>query len=470
VAVTIDSAAERLKSAAPTPFWLDDATAAPEPCGRLTGIAEADLVVVGGGFTGLWTALLAKERDPAREVVLLESERVGWAATGRNGGFCAASLTHGFLNGLHRWPAEMAALEKLGLANLDAIEETVIRYGITCDWRRSGRLRVAVQEWQLPELRGLPALAAGYGGAPMEWLDRDQVQAEVASPTYLGAVWDHGYAMVDPARLAWGLRRACVDLGVRIHEHSPVLGLSAWGGGVTARTGLGEVRARAAALATNAFPPLLRRIRHYIVPVYDYVLVTEPLTDDLLAEIGWRNRQGIGDQGNQFHYYRLTADNRILWGGYDAIYHFGNGLRPELDQRPATFVKLVAHFQRTFPQLREVRFTHAWGGAIDTCSRFTPFWGRAMGGRVAYVAGFTGLGVGSSRFGAGVMLDLLDGRDSEATRLRMVRSKPVPFPPEPLRYGVIQATRRSIDRADRNGGRRDAWLRTLDALGLGFNS
>ncbi len=174
--------------------------------------------------------------------------------------------------------------------------------------------------------------------------------------------------------------------------------------------------------------------------------------------------------GNQFHYYRLTADNRILWGGYDAVYHAGGRIRPGYDQRTATFRLLAEHFAETFPQLDGVRFTHRWGGVIDTCSRFCAFFGRAYGGKLSYVVGYTGLGVGASRFGADVMLDLLRGEPTERTGLWMVRSKPTPFPPEPLRTAVIQLTRWSLARADAHNGRRNHWLRLLDALGLGFDS
>jgi glycine/D-amino acid oxidase-like deaminating enzyme len=239
---------------------------------------------------------------------------------------------------------------------------------------------------------------------------------------------------------------------------------------VTVRTRDGVLRAGQVALGTSAFPALLRRLRPYIVPVYDYVLVTEPLSAAQRAGIGWHNRQGIGDSGNQFHYYRLTADDRILWGGYDAIYHFGRGIRAAYDQRPATFATLAEHFFTTFPQLEGIGFSHRWGGAIDTCGRFCAFFGTAHRGRVAYALGYTGLGVGASRFGARVMLDLLSGEQTELTELRLVRSKPVPFPPEPLAYLGIQATRWSLARADRHAGRRNLWLRALDAAGLGFDS
>jgi glycine/D-amino acid oxidase-like deaminating enzyme len=445
-------------AAEPAPYWLAGAPPARAP---LHGPVDCDLAVIGGGFSGLWTAIIAKELYNERTVVLLEGNRVGWAASGRNGGFCEASLTHGEANGQLRFPAESDVLQRLGAENLDAIEAFVRKHGIGCDFERTGQLSVATEEYQVEDLLS----------GPGKFLDADAVRAEVNSPTYLAGLWDtSGCAMIHPAKLAWGLAAVAEQLGVRIYERTPATGLAGTADGVLVRTSGGTVAARKAALGTSAFPSLLRRLRPYTVPVYDYVLMTEPLSAAQLASIGWRNRQGIGDSGNQFHYYRLTADNRILFGGYDAIYHFGRMIRPGYDQRPATFVKLASHFFATFPQLEGVSFTHRWGGAIDTCSRFCAFFGTAHRGRVAYALGYTGLGVGASRFGARVMLDLLSGSRTELTGLEMVRRKPVPFPPEPLAYLGIQATRRSLARADRRGGRRNLWLRTLDAAGMGYDS
>ncbi len=463
------SVGRSLADAVPRSFWLDSPDA-PAPAQPLAGDTRCDLAVVGAGYTGLWTALLAKEADPSRDVVVLEGRTAGWAASGRNGGFCAASLTHGLGNGLQRFPAEMATLERLGRENLDAIEATVARHGIDCAFERTGALDVATEPHQVAWLREEVDAARSFGHDAV-FLDRDAVRAEVNSPTYLAGAWARDTtAMVDPARLAWGLRAACLRLGVRLHEDTPVRSMARDGAGVRLRADAGAVRAAKVALAGNAFPSLLRRVRPYTVPVYDYVLMTEPLTAAQLTSIGWRNRQGLGDVANQFHYYRLSADNRILWGGYDAIYHWGNGLRDELDQRPASFRLLAGHFFATFPQLEGLRFTHAWGGPIDTSTRFFSFQRTALGGRVAYSVGYTGLGVGATRFGAQVMLDLLDGQRSEALSLRAVRSRPLPFPPEPLRWAGIQLTRRALDRADRRAGRRGPWLRTLDRLGLGFDS
>ncbi|ATL30845.1 NAD(P)/FAD-dependent oxidoreductase [Streptomyces formicae] len=460
-----------LSDAQPVSYWLDDpGRPAPEPA--LTGDDRCDLLVVGGGYSGLWTALIAKERDPRREVVLVEGREAGWAASGRNGGFCAASLTHGISNGLSRWPGEIEKLEELGARNLDEIEAAVKRYSIDCDFERTGEIDVATAPHQLAELREMYAEMAEHGLAEgSELLDADALREQVDSPTFLGGLWDRdGVAMLHPAKLAWGLKRACLEKGVRVYEHTPALQLAPAGGGMAVRTPYGRVFARQVALATNIFPSLVKRLRSYTVPVYDYALMTEPLTDDQLAAIGWKNRQGLGDSANQFHYFRLSADNRILWGGYDAIYPFGGKVRAEYDDRPETYAKLAGHFFTCFPQLEGVRFTHAWGGAIDTCSRFSAFFGTAHKGRVAYAAGYTGLGVGATRFGADVMLDLLSGERTERTELEMVRTKPLPFPPEPFAWTGVALTKWSLARSDANGGKRNLWLKTMDKLGLGFDS
>ncbi|MFI7588839.1 NAD(P)/FAD-dependent oxidoreductase [Spongisporangium articulatum] len=455
----LDELDRRVDDAAPVPLWLDSA-ARPAPRPGLRGLLDADLVVVGGGFTGLWTALQAVEREPGRSVVLLEAGRLADAATGRNGGFCEASLTHGETNGRDRWPDEFDTLTRLGEENLRGIAATIEKYGIDCDFELSGALSVATRPHEVADLE------PGEPG----FLDADAVRRRLASPTYLaGRMQPDPCALVDPARLAWGLAAAAESLGVRVVEGTPVTSLRPARGGVDVETVTGVVHARVVALATNAYRPLLRRLRFHTVPVYDYVLATEPLTAEQLSALGWEGRPGVSDSGNQFHYYRLTADDRIVFGGYDAIYHYGRSLGPQHEDRRETFRVLARHFDETFPQLTGVRFTHRWGGAIDTCTRFCAFFGTARRGRVAYALGFTGLGVGASRFAGDVMLDLLAGADTERTRLRMVRRRPVPFPPEPLAWIGIRITTRSLARADATG-RRNLWLRVLDRLGLGFDS
>ncbi|HEV7853411.1 MAG TPA: FAD-dependent oxidoreductase [Mycobacterium sp.] len=443
-------------------MWLD----MPRPSyGALSGSVTADLLVVGAGYTGLWTALHAAQRNPDQKIVLVDAERVGWAASGRNGGFVDASLTHGLANGKARWPNEIEKLEAMGRDNLDGMQADIARLGLDAEWQRTGMLTVATEPHQVDWLS--EAADDGEG----RFLTQGEVRSEVSSPTYLAGLFSpESTAIVHPAKLAFELARACAEAGVRIYERTNVTSMECAGAAIRFAAGNATITAGRAVLATNVFPSLIMRNRLRTVPVYDYVLATEPLTDAQLDRIGWTNRQGIGDCANQFHYYRRSADNRIVWGGYDAVYHFGRRVKPAYEDRSASYRRLAAHFFITFPQLDDVRFSHRWAGAIDTSTRFCAHWGLAHAGRVAYVNGFTGLGVGAARFAADVCLDLLDGRPTERTELEMVRKRPLPFPPEPLASIGIQATRWSLDRADHFAGRRNVLLRTLDALGLGFDS
>ncbi|MDX1891948.1 FAD-dependent oxidoreductase [Mycolicibacterium sp. 050158] len=443
-------------------MWLD--VERPE-YPRLTQSTSCDLLVVGGGYAGLWTALHAAQRDPDRRIVLIEAHRIGWAASGRNGGFVEASLTHGRENGKNRWPNEIDQLDVMGLENLDGMQAEIERLGLDVEWQRSGMLAVATEPHQVAWLA--ESAADGDG----EYLDESAVRAEVRSPTYLaGLQHANTCAIVHPAKLVLELARACTEAGVAIFEHTNATALDSGTASINVTARPATIRAKQVVLATNVFPHLLRRNRFHTIPVYDYVLATEPLTAEQVESIGWRNRQGIGDSANQFHYYRMTQDDRIVFGGYDAIYHFGRKVAADYEDRDESYRRLAAHFFITFPQLEDVRFSHRWAGAIDTNTRFCAHWGLARDDRVAYVNGFTGLGVGAARFAADVCLDLLDGVPTPRTELEMVRRKPLPFPPEPFASIGIQATRWSLDRADHAAGHRNALLRTLDALGLGFDS
>lgn len=447
-------------------FWLADSGAGTQ-FPAVTRTAHYNLVIVGGGYTGLWSALLAVQRDPGIRVALVEAATIGSAASGRNGGFVEASLTHGEVNGRSRWPQEFDTLQRLGHENLDAIEKAVLELGLDCDFERNGVLNVAVEDYQAAELRSRPE------HSDSTFLDQSAVREQVNSPTYLAGLYSpREAATVHPAKLAAELARVCARSGVEIFENTPVTGLTGARGQapICVATEVAPLYADRVILATNAFPSLLKRYRYHTVPVYDYVLMTEPLSDAQLDSIGWRGRQGIADMANQFHYYRLSADNRILWGGYDAVYHFGRRIDPRLEDRPETYTRLASHFFTTFPQLEGLKFSHRWAGVIDTSTQFCAFFGGANRGRIAYAAGFTGLGVAATRFAANVLLDKVQGQRTERTELSMVTSKPLPFPPEPLAWLGVTATRWALDRADHRDGKRNLLLRALDAAGLGFDS
>ena len=459
-----------LADAVPEVYWTDPAQRPmrPDPRPVLHGSSHrADLVVIGGGFTGLWAALQALEEDPSTNVVVLEAGHLGTGASGRNGGFVSASLTHGLAQGVALWADELPTLERLGTDNIAGLEASLTAYGIDADFHRPGELTLSLTPNQDAAITQGYELhrAHGLGG---EVLDADAARERVNSPLYRGGWFDPSGALVDPARLVWGLAAAVESLGGTIHEGSPATSLKVDGAGVRVTTTAGSIHARRVVVGTNAYPGVLKRLRPFILPVYDHVLMTEPLTAAQLDAVGWQGREGLTDAGNQFHYYRRTLDDRILFGGFDANYHFGGRIDPALEQS-ASHDLLARHFFAIFPQLAGLRFTHRWAGVIDTTSRFTPFFGRTHGGRVAYGVGYTGLGVGASRFGARVALDLLGGSETELTRLGMVRRKPVPFPPEPIRYAAVRAARAALAAEDRTG-RRNVWLRTLDRFGVGFDS
>lgn len=449
-----------LADARPTSYWHDVHDLAPTSA-PVEGDLDADLAVVGAGFTGLWAAIEAKRRDPGRDVVLLDSEHVGFGATGRNGGFISDSVTHGLAHGLALWPEELAELLVVGRRNLTDLAADVEAAGIDAGLRLVGKSVVATTEHSARQMAPLAAALREHG-EDAEALDADAVRADVDSPTYLAGVRVRtGGGVLDPVALATGLRDHAVALGVRLHERTPVRRLDS---GALLTPG-GRVRARQVVLATNAFRSPVRRLRKYVVPVYDHVVVSEPLTDEQWDRLGWRERQGMTDAGNQFHYYRPLDDGRILFGGYDAIYYYGSRTDAAREQRDASHRLLARHFHETFPQLEDVGFTHRWAGLIDTSSRFTPYVGTDRARRVGHALGFTGLGVAYSRLAAHSVLDALDG----ATLPAHLGARPVPFPPEPVRYLGVQTTRAALAREDRTG-RRGLWLRTLDRFGVGFNS
>ncbi|MDP3209155.1 MAG: FAD-binding oxidoreductase [Rhodoglobus sp.] len=461
--------AHALRDAAPSSFWTSQA-GAPEAGGPLDADTTADLVIVGAGFTGLWSAWRALDRDPLLGIVILEGKSLGYGASGRNGGFVAASLTHGLAHGRALWPADIAAIHQEGKANLAELVRQVREAGIECDLRESGKTSIAIAPWQLEALSSARDLAAEFGD-DLELLTRDQMQADVHSPAFLGGLHDHaGTIMIDPARLVWGMADVLRARGVRIIENSPVTRLEKAGAGIRAVSGSAGVTAGQAIVATAAYPSPLRRLRNYIMPLYDHALMTEPLSTEQLESIGWKQRQGLTDAGNQFHYFRLSADNRILWGGWDANYHRGGRVDEAYEQQGSSHALLANQFFQTFPQLEGLSFSHRWAGPIDATARFTAAYGTSHGGRVAFAAGHTGLGVGASRFSADVALDLLSGEATSRTRYGIVTRKPFPIPPEPIRNPIVQFTRARTFDADNNEGKRGLWLRLLDTFGVGFNS
>jgi glycine/D-amino acid oxidase-like deaminating enzyme len=446
------------------PLWLDN-PAAPEAAAPLIGRAQADLLIVGGGFTGLWAAILAKEADPGRDVLLIEGGRIAHGASGRPGGIVSTSVMHGLSNAARVFPNDLAVLERLGIENLDGWERTIAQHGIDAELDWGGEMTVAVSRDHLSTLQEEYNLHRRHGH-DVELLDRAGVQAQVASPLFEGALWSRERSgTVNPAKLAWGLRRVALSLGVRVHEHTPMEAVEEDGAALRVTTHDGMVRAGKVLFGTNAWCAGHRNIRKRIIPLRDRVLATEPLTAEQLGRLGWTNRQGIYDTRTQLNYMRLTADNRIVYGGRVG-YYFDGATDPAGDRRIEVYDRLAGYFLTTFPQLDDVRFTHAWSGPIDMTTRMAVHLQRYYGGRGVYAGGYSGFGVTASRFGARLGLAALDGTGGPEMDLAVAQSLPNLIPPEPFRWLGAQITFRALDEVDAKGGWRKGWINLIHRMGF----
>jgi len=451
-------------------FWLADLPPRP-PRPALEGEQRADVAIIGGGFTGLWTALFLKELAPEKEVVLLEAERIAYGASGRNAGQVSETFDHS--HGLaiqHFGEQEAEQLARLARANLDEMEALFERESIDAEFARVGQLVLALTEVHIREVDAALASARQLGIGDWRKLDRDETRAALGSPLPLGALFAPKAATVHPAKLAEGLAATAERRGTRIHERSPVVRIDNESGGLRLTARGGTLRAPRVILATNAYSHLLapRLARRYL-PLYDYVLASEPLAAAQRASIRWQGRQGITDGRSFFNYSRLTTDDRVIWGTSEAVYHRGNGVGPEHDHAPAIYDALEKSFARFFPDLAGLRFPYRWGGAIAATTRFTPFFGALHSGRLLYGLGYTGHGVGTTRIAGKLLAHLALERRSELAELALVRKPPFPYPPEPLRSWSVSLVTRALRRVD-DGAAPGLLLRILDRLGIGFSS
>ncbi len=452
-----------------TCYWLARRPAR-EPL-RLEGTRTADVAVVGAGLTGLWTALFLRELAPGLEIAVVEKDVAAYGASGRNAGILSETIDHG--HGLairHFGEQEARRLARLGEANVAEMLRFLQQRGVSCDYEPTGRLVVALTPGHLEEARRNVDVARRLGLDGFELLDRDQVRAELDSPLYLGGMRVARGGILDPVTLVDGLLAEAERLGVTVYQRSGVESIETVGSVIRLRTTAGRVDAGRVVLATSAYTHhLLPQVIHRFIPLYDYILVSDPLTPAQRQAIGWSRRQGVTDGRTFFNYYRLTRDDRLLWGTSEAAYYSGNRVDPSCDYSAPHFSALKESFQRHFPVIADLEFPYAWGGPICSTTRLTPFFGSAHGGKVLYGLGYTGHGLGTTRLAGRILAHLTLERPSELLDLSLVRRKPFPYPPEPLRswaVGTVTAALRRTDRGEEAG----LLLRLLDRLGIGFSS
>ncbi|MDT0603901.1 NAD(P)/FAD-dependent oxidoreductase [Thalassotalea castellviae] len=463
---------EALKDSKFCPLWHDQ-DVRPDVLPALNENISCELLIVGGGFTGLWAALQLKERQPEVDVVLIEKTFISDGSSGRNGGFLNSTLAHGESNTEHHFPGEADKLYQLGEQNLAELLATFKRYNIDARYEEVGETEVATNQGSVDALR------KDYGeekaaGDNVTWYNQDEIQAQVNSPTFLAGLCRRNgkNGIVDPARICWGLKRVLLELGVRIFENTPLDECNPLGNDKMQSLSLGfTITSDKVLMATNAYKNPISQVNRATIPVWDYQIATEPLNQKQLAAIGWhKSRHALGNHANMFHYYRFTQDNRITWGGGGAVrYYFNKNTDfASCADIPERFEQLSKEFFETFPQLKGLKFTHRWSGIIATSTRFCMVPGVTYNGRLAWAVGYTGLGVGASRFGARVGIELLGYQPSDILKMRFITKKPMPWAPEPFRWFGVKFTQNALVKADKNNGKRGLWLKMLDAMNLGF--
>ncbi len=411
-------------------FWLD--SQAYMPGKSLTESIEVDVAIVGGGFTGLSSAYHLKKIEPDIKVALLESEVIGYGASGRNGGFnmtlfgLTMSIT-ALRFGKNCTKEAHHYMEKA----VDLLQDLVCDLKIDCDYEHPGFLRVATSEKYKNRILHEVELAHTLGITGIEWIDKEKVQDEVQSPSYLGAWWEPRCGLVNPAKLAWGWKDVITGCGVDVFENTPVLKITRQGRKILLETPQGSVLADKVILATNAYSHLISQTKRKQVPVWTYIVLTEPLKGKHFSEIGWQNRQGIEDARNLVHYYRLTADNRLLMGGRDISLSYGDDMN--CDYNEETFSVLEDDVREIFPSLQDIKFTHRWGGPVSITVDMAPAMGYIGNNQMVYSLGCLGHGVSMTHLNGKTAADLVLERKSDLTDVFFVNRRTLPWPPEPIR-------------------------------------
>jgi glycine/D-amino acid oxidase-like deaminating enzyme len=436
-------------------WWMEEARgdpafAASTTCPPLAGSPRTDVVILGGGYTGLWTAWFLKERDPSCDVIVLEADELcGSGPSGRNGGFCYGMWED--LEALVRFFGDADALRvaEAGQRSVDEIEAWLTTQQVDAWFTRSGHLTVSTAPAQDGAWSSLLNEARRLGVAEDRFVELDDaaVRARCDSPVFRAGLLQPDNATLQPARLALGLRNALLERGVRIHESSPVARFGA-GPPVIVETRDGAtVTAERGVLGLGAWASSLARFHRSIVPRGTYIVVTEP-APERLAEIGWTGGEGLADWRTALRYFRATPDGRIAFGAASAATGLGVGLGPRLRYDEASIVKLADDFRRFFPSWGDVAIEAAWGGPMDVTGRHLPSFGTLPGGTLHYGLGYTGGGVGPCHLGGKILAALALGIDDENIALPLVNLPMMRFPPEPLRSVGAALTQRAIVRKD----------------------
>ena len=417
-----------------------------EPNPPLKGDIAVDVAIIGGGFTGMATAIALKQAQPGLRVAVLEHEVVGYGASGRNGSFAMTVVGLGFgvmamLKGKQFVKDAHAYMERA----VDGLEALIRENNLQCDYTRPGFLRMATTEGYVKRIQHDIRLVQSLGIQGLEWIDRDAARARVNSELYLGAMWEPRLGLMNPAKLVREEKRLALRRGAEVYEHTPVTGIER-GDRFTLRTPGGAVTAEKLVFATNAYSHLIPEIGSKQVPAWTYMIATEPLSDRHFAEIGWQDRSGVEDARNLIHYYRLSPDNRLVMGGGPVGLSYGADMNQDVGAQ--AWRHLEHHIHLLFPALKDVKITHRWGGPFSVTLDLTPALGYLGDKRAVYSLGCIGHGVSMTHQNALTLADLLLERETENTACPFVNRRVIPWPPEPLRSAAALAIRAYLNIED----------------------
>ena len=432
-------------------WWLTEALGHPgfagEPAPALSADTTADVVILGGGYTGMWTALHLKQLDPGTDIVVVEQDICGGGASGRNGGF-VSSFWNELPHLVERFGGEAAVeLCEAGERSVHAIGAFCQTHEIDAWFRADGDLNAAASDAQVGAWSELVACARRLGlGDRFQVLSAVEVRARVNSPTFRGGVWSPHGATLHPARLARGLRRVLIEQGVRIYERTPVRRFGS-GSPAIAETPGGTVKAGAAVIALNAWASSWKRFRRAITVRGSYIVMTAPAPDELEA-IGWTDGSGLSDYRGALHYLRTTPDGRIACGIGGMQPNLARSIGPRFAYDEEAIRVAIRGLHRMFPTFARVPIEAGWGGPIDVAGSHLPFFGTLEGGSVHFGLGYTGNGVGPAHLGGQILAARTLGRGGDVLDLPLVDADPVRFPPEPIRSPGALIANHAIRRKD----------------------
>jgi glycine/D-amino acid oxidase-like deaminating enzyme len=445
-------------------FWHDTVPGTLAPGDPLPGDTEADVAIVGGGLTGMWTAYYLHQADPALRIVICEREIAGYGASGRNGGWCSA-LFPASLTKLQRMAdrAGAIAMQRAMYDTVDEVGRVAVAEGIDCHWAKGGTVMLARSDVQLERAREEVSEACefGFGEDDLRLLSAAEASDLAIATNVAGGTYTPHCAAIHPARLARGLAAVLRQAGVGLYEQTTVRSLGP-GQVVTER---GTVRARYVVRATEGYTPGLPGYHRAVAPVYSLMIATEPLPDAVWDQIGLRERSTFGDLRHLIIYGQRTADGRFAFGGRGAPYHLGSAVRPSFDQVPAVFAELRRTLAELFPVLRDVAVTHTWGGPIGIARDWCASVGLDRDTGIGWAGGYVGDGLSTTNLAGRTLADLITGADTEITRLPWVGHHSPGWEPEPLRWLGLNGGLRVMSMADRTEARTGRQSRAATFMG-----